>query len=155
MKQGFWSKEKSVAISRWITVGFVIALIILDIFGYFVVDFIVEELLAENRGLQGGITLMVCLYLCSVPGYILLNHLYKLLRNIEKGCVFEEVNVYHLRVVSWCCAFAAVICLVSATVWTSLIVVSLAAGFMALIVHVVKNIIEEAMSMKDELDFTV
>lgn len=56
---------------------------------------------------------------------------------------------------SWCCAGAALLALGGALVWPTMLLLTVAAGFMALIVRVVKNIFEQAIRMKDELDYTV
>jgi hypothetical protein len=46
-------------------------------------------------------------------------------------------------------------CAAACPVYLPLSFVSLAAGFMALIVRIVKNVFERAIVMKDELDLTV
>ena len=104
---------------------------------------------------QTGAALMVTIYLCSVFAWFLLFHLWKLLDNMKKGLVFIEDNVKRLRVVSWCCVGAAVICFASCAYYLPFLFVSIAAAFMALIVRIVKNVFQQANAMKSELDFTV
>ena len=60
-----------------------------------------------------------------------------------------------LRQVSWCCVGAGAVCLVSCLYYLPFIAVAIAAGFMALIVRIVRNIFQTAIGMKDELDYTV
>ena len=66
-------------------------------------------------------------------------------------------NVTALRRISWCCTWAAMLCLPTGAVvgLPFIFAVGLAAGFMALIVRVVKNAFAQAVRMKDELDYTV
>ena len=60
-----------------------------------------------------------------------------------------------MRIVSWCCVWASVIGLLSAAYYLPFAFIAVAAGFMALIVRIVKNAFQQAIEMKDELDLTV
>ncbi len=150
-----WSPRYSIRLSRVITIAFAIALLVIDLCGVPFTDFMVKALFSHNNGLAGGYLLLLNLYLCSIPGYILLYSLYQLLKNIEGKAVFIPQNVVYLRRVSWCCVAAALFCGITAFVWPSHGVIALAAAFMALIVRVVKNVFAQAILMQDELDFTV
>ncbi len=153
--QAFWSPTYSIRLSRVITLLFAAALVIINLCGVPFTDFMISALFRRNNGLAGGYLLISNLYLCSVPGYIVLYSLYRLLKNIEAEQVFTEANVSYLRRVSWCCVVAAFFCAITAFVWPSIGVVAAAAAFMALIVRVVKNVFAQAILMQDELDFTV
>lgn len=150
-----WNESRSIKLSRALVYAFTAALVLCDVFGWWLVQFICEMLVHRNHGLQGGTVLLACLYLCSVPGYILLHGMHKLLRNLQNGRVFLPVNVALLRRISWCCFAACLICLAATPVWYSLSIVAVAAGFVGLIVRIVKNVFEQAILMKDELDYTV
>ena len=50
---------------------------------------------------------------------------------------------------------AALLCLVSALYYPSFLLITAAAGFMCLIVRVVKNVFQQAIAMKSELDLTI
>ena len=78
-----------------------------------------------------------------------------ILRRIEAGAVFVPANVTALRRISWCCAGAAVVCLVAAYIYLPFAFLGVAAAFMALIVRVLKNAFAQAVHMKDELDYTI
>ena len=69
--------------------------------------------------------------------------------------MFEEENVRILRAVSWCCAGAGLVCLGSTFWYLPFAAVAVAACFMALIVRIVKNVFQQALAMKSELDLTV
>jgi hypothetical protein len=152
--QTFWTEKKSILLSRALTAGFTVLLAAADAGGWWIVKFICDNVV-QNHGAAGFWSLLVCLYLCSIPAYLLLFGLYRLLRNMEADRVFIAENVLLLRRVSWCCVFAAAICLCASPAWPSLLLVAVAAAFMALIVRVVKNVFVRAIGMKDELDFTV
>ena len=97
----------------------------------------------------------VTVYLASVFGWICLWSLWKLLRRIRGEIVFDAVNVQLLRHISWCCGVAAVIFLVSGSYYPPFFLVAVAAAFMMLIVRVVKNVFQQAVEMKSELDLTI
>lgn len=149
-----WNESRSIRLSRALVALFFIALIACDIGGWWLVQFVRENWGVYHDPAEGYV-LLGCLYLCSVPGYWLLYDLNRLLRNIQSAQVFLPVNVKLLRQISWCCFAACAICLCGMIVWPSLFVVATAAGFVGLIVRVVKNVFEQAICMKDELDFTV
>lgn len=96
-----------------------------------------------------------CLFGCSLPAYVLLYSMHILLKRVQHGSVFTPENVRLLRTVSLCCFLAALLCLVSGLRFPVLLVITVAAGFVGLIVQIVKNVFQQALCMKDELDFTV
>ena len=78
------------------------------------------------------------------------------LQHLRLGAeVFIPENIRCLRIVSWCCVAAGAICLVSTLFYIPFAAIATAAGFMALIVRIVKNVFEQAIRMKDELDYTI
>lgn len=147
-----WTKDKSILLSQVCVAVFALLLAALDIGCYWAVGWFIR---LRGMAWQTGAALMVTIYLCSVFAWLLLFHLWKLLSNMKKGLVFIEDNVKRLRVVSWCCVGAAVICLISCAFYLPFLFVSIAAAFMALIVRIVKNVFQQANAMKSELDFTV
>lgn len=105
---------------------------------------------------QNGITtLMVILYLCCIPAAVALICLDRLLFNIAKENIFDSQNVKYLRLISWSCFFAAGLCVVAGRYYVLFLAVAIAAGFMGLILRVVKNVIQSATEIKEENDFTI
>ena len=149
-----WNESRSIRLSRGLVALFFAALVACDIGGWWLVQFVCENW-GVSHGQAGVYVLLACLYLCSVPAYRLLYDLNCLLRNIQAAQVFLPVNVKLLRQISWCCFAACAICLCGMLVWPSLFVIATAAGFVGLIVRVIKNVFEQAIRMKDELDYTV
>lgn len=100
--------------------------------------------------------LIVCTYLCSIPGFILLHRMFQLLTNLEKGNVFTCENTTLMTAVSRCCYYAGGICLVFVLQGIiPLLAVTVAAWFVALIVQIVRDTFRQAIAMKNELDYTV
>ncbi|WP_409968489.1 DUF2975 domain-containing protein [Bengtsoniella intestinalis] len=156
MKQLNWSHKNSMKLSRVMVILFAVALVALDIFARDVTVFLSSHLLGQaGIGLGEGLVFMVTLYVCSLPGYVLLYSLYRLIRNLEQGTVFVPQNIAYLRRSSWCCVVVAVVCVVGVPTYPSFCIITIAAGFMALIIRIIKNVFEQAILMKDELDFTV
>jgi Protein of unknown function (DUF3036). len=99
--------------------------------------------------------LLATIYACSVPGLVALFSLDRLLANIKKKNVFIAKNVKHLRVISWCSFAVSAILFVSGFYYLLFLLVAVAAAFFGLILRVVKNVIEQAVTIKDENDFTI
>lgn len=90
-----------------------------------------------------------------VPLFLVFRELYKLLHNIQQGIVFSVQNIASLRLVSWACFFAAVFLLIAAIRWPILLIVSGVIGFLGLFVRVIKNMLAEAIILKEENAFTI
>jgi hypothetical protein len=106
-------------------------------------------------GVASALTLYLC-YACCVPALVALFRLDRLLSNIMKDLVFTEENVRALRVISWCCFAEALILTVAALYFAPIIfAVAAVAAFFGLILRVVKNVIDAAVALKSENDFTI
>ena len=147
-----WDENQSVRLSQVCVVIFAVLLLLLDVFCYAAVTWFIH---LRSMPWQTGVLMMGTIYLCSVFGWMLLWKLWRLLANIRAQVVFDARNVALLRAVSWCCVDAGVICLVSGLYYLPFAVIAVAAGFMALIVRIVKNVFQQAILMKDDLDLTI
>ncbi len=155
-----WNKDKSIVLSQACVALFALCLLVLDVTARLIAAEYVQRL---ARPWQVGAALLILTYAGSVFGWICLYQLWKLLRNIKCGEVFIQANVKAMRIVSWCCVAVSFLCAVSQlcyplfrlTLSLPLGFICVAAGFMALIVRIVKNAFEQAIAMKSELDLTV
>ena len=147
-----WNKDKSIALSQICVTVFAALLAALDIGAYRFSAWFVQVRLMRW---QLRVLLMISIYSGSIFAWICLYRLWRLIANIKRGAVFVGENVTHMRAISWCCVWAAAICLASAAYYLPLGFVAIAAGFMALIVRIVKNAFQQAIAMKDELDLTI
>ncbi|WP_245570854.1 DUF2975 domain-containing protein [Anaerovorax odorimutans] len=98
---------------------------------------------------------MIILYACCIPALTALVSLDRLLANIKREDVFIQKNVLYLRIISWCCFSVAFILLFAGYYYLLFIVVAIVTAFIGLILRVVKNVIEQAVIMKIENDFTI
>ncbi len=151
----FWDDEKSITLTRCVVVAALIGCAAMTAGGPWVTAwFIAQTRLPASAGLTA--TLLVLGYACAALAFGMLISLYKFLRRIEQGEVFVPENVTALRRISWCCAGAAVLCLAAVFIcYRPFAVLAVAAGFMALLVRVLKNAFAQAVRMKNELDYTI
>ena len=160
-----WTQDKSVTLSQICVILFAVLLLAVDIFAYpfleqrcntaLFYDTAKQEFPGGTLHWQEAFQLLIGIYLSSIFAWGVLLHLWKLLRHIKKGEIFDDLVVKYLRAVSWCCTGAAVICAITGILFPLLLVFAAAGGFMALIVRIVKNAFQQAVEMKYELDLTI
>ena len=151
----FWDDEKSIVLTRCVVVAALIGCVAMTVGGPGVTAWFVT---AAHLHASAQLTTMLLVlgYACAALAIGMLISLYKFLRRIEKGEVFVPENVTALRRISWCCAGAAVLCLAAVFIcYRPFAVLAAAAGFMALLVRVLKNAFAQAVRMKNELDYTI
>lgn len=149
-----WNETKSLTLSKICVKLFMVLLIGLGV----TAPFWLKSLLAfySELGLEGFYGyFLTTIYACCVPAAFLLYHLYRLLNNIGEDQIFNEENIRHLRVISWCCIAAGLICLVSGLYYLPWLLLAVAAAFIGLILRVVKNVIQLAVVLKNENDYTI
>lgn len=101
------------------------------------------------------VPLLITLY-CAVPAAVVaLICLDVLLRNIRRNEPFVTKNVSMLRIISYCCFAEALVFVYISVLKPFALVVIIACGFMGLILRVVKNVFEQAVSLREENDFTI
>lgn len=146
-----WNKDYSLQLSIWSVRIFFILWLIFLLGGYFITDIYVTY----NVIKEVFYVILITLYCCLGVAIFLLNELHKLLINIQLGKVFISDNVVCLRKISWFCIAVGVITLLASIGYIPFILVAITFIFIALIVRVVKNVIEEAIMIKEENDFTI
>ena len=101
------------------------------------------------------IALYICLYICGAFSLLISYLLLRLLFNIRKNVVFDRANVKYARYISWCCFAICAAFFALGFFVTFSFVISFAAAFIGLIVRVSKNLLNEAVDIKEENDLTV
>ena len=95
-------------------------------------------------------------YLCSLPLILLaLLRVAGLLKNIQRGSVFVEENVRHLAIIRSCCLGIFAVCLAASFLFLPLLLVVAIMGFLSLMMQVLKQVMEQAVSIREENDLTV
>lgn len=147
-----WNPSKSTIASSICT-----KIVICIVIGFMVAaPYLVKSYVAYTMKNPYVITpLLVTIYACAVPGLVALFSLDRLLANIKAKKVFIEKNVKHLRMISWCSFAVSGILFLSGFYYLLFLIVAVAAAFFGLILRVVKNVIEQAVIIKNENDFTI
>lgn len=144
-------KNRSLTLSIAFTTMFAIALTILTLFAPWIVEFLCVFFHRDH--LIKFLTVVTYLAVPAGWGAIIL--LYKILINVERENVFDESNVKYLTTLSWLCIYVGMLSAFSSLRFIMFILVSISALFIGLIVRVVRNIIEEAISLKEDSDLTI
>ena len=145
-----WSDKKSIVLSKVCVVTIMVLLVVCAVFAPWALDELFLHLTERGR-----ILFLATIYTGSVPAAALLVCLFLLLRRIGQGHVFVKKNTESLRHISWFCFAGAVICFASSLYWFPWFAIGIAAGFMGLIVRVIKNVIAKAVSLQDDADHTI
>ena len=146
-----WSKDCSILLSKGlIIVGFLMTL--------FIIPFVPEvagfyDTISGDEPVWLEFTIVVYIVLTFV--IILVFTLFRLLNNISKQVIFVSQNTKYLRSISWCCFLIAGILLVFGIWVTWSVLVAFVAGFIGLILRILKNVFEEAVSIREENDYTI
>jgi len=97
-------------------------------------------------------------YACLLFGIVAMVVLIQLLSDIRRNEVFTSDNVWRLRLISYCGFAITVACVVGAVITPlpiEFVLVALIAGFMGLLMRVIKNVIEAARLLKEDADYTI
>lgn len=136
-----WNHSKSLLLTAW---WVRIALVVWMVFGLGM-PFICREL-----------AVLAIFYLVFLPILLALYGFHKLLYHIQLGDVFSWTNTEALRLISWACFFAAVFLLLGAGfLQPMLLFVAGGVGFLGLFARVIKNMLTEAILLKEENDYTI
>ena len=104
---------------------------------------------------QGERVLCLSFYCCAVVIGTALWFMDALLRSILRGEVFIRENVLRIRRIRLCCGIVALICLPSAFAYPPLLFLAIIMGFLCLVVSVVANVMDAAVSLQEENDLTI
>ena len=156
MKCWQWDDHKSITLTRYVVALAILASAVMTVSGPWLVRWLVDTHILQYAGPVVEVALLVLGYLCAALAFWMLYNLYRFLQRLEQGQVFVPQTVQALRRISWCCMGAAVLCLPAGVlIYLPFAFLAVAAGFMALLVRVLKNAFEQAVRMKDELDYTI
>ncbi len=156
MKCWQWDDHKSITLTRYVVALAILGSAVMTVCGPWLVRWLMTTHHLNQEGPAVEVVLLVLGYLCAALAFWMLYNLYRFLGRLEQGEVFVPQTVLALRRISWCCTWAAVLCLpVGIWIYLPFAFLAVAAGFMALLVRVLKNAFAQAVRMKDELDYTI
>lgn len=99
--------------------------------------------------------LTVCLYICDIFAILALWELNIMLKNISKQELFTDRNTRCVRVISWCCFGVAAVFLALSFWRLFALLLAVVAGFVGLILRVIKNMLATAAELREENDYTI
>ncbi len=153
-----WNRKNSVILS--IVICFIIAAVITV--GLFLGPWAVETWFTTYRGWNGSfqiydaVTLFkFAFYPSAVFAYITLYSLIRLLFNIKDEQIFIDANVKYLRRISWGCIAVSFITLICGFFYIPYFFITVAAGFVGLMLRIVKNAFQSAVALREENDLTI
>jgi len=148
-----WNHKKSILLSQACVIVFMIMLV----FTVASTPWLVRRLIGFSRVNLSGryMYFLITIYVGSIPAATILYALFKLLKNIKQGMIFTHSNIAYLRKISWGCIIGGLVSLAASFYYVPWLFIAIAAGFMGLIVRIVKNIISEAVLLKEEVDYTI
>ncbi len=148
-----WNKDKSVKLSKICVYIFRVLMVVIAAFAPKIFNALIR---LRGYYLKGTLPyFLTSTYTACVPATIALLGLNRLLCNIEKGDVFIEENVAIMRKLSWRCITAGVIALISTAYYMPFLIIAAAAGFVGLILRVVKNVFARAVELQEYNDYTI
>ncbi len=110
--------------------------------------------LTENR--EGvAYVLTAVFYACSPSAAITLIYTFKFLKNLERGEIFTEKTVKYLKVLSYACLSVVPLSIPLCFFFLAGLPIPAAAGFMWLILRIIKSAFEYGTNIKNENDLTV
>jgi len=104
------------------------------------------------------VSLAIPLYACLLWGIVALIILLTLLRDIRRDEVFTLNNVRRLRLISYCGFLIMATCIVAvftAPMPVLFAIIAALAGFLGLLMRVIKNVIDAARLLKEDADYTI
>lgn len=152
-----WNKNKSLILSKICVYLFALTGVFICIFLPQWLKYVVEssrspELFSSNISL---LALLIIGYPLAAVCFKALFELHGLLISVEKGEVFSQANVIRLRLISWLCITASLMCLAASLFYYQLIIMFCIGAFMGLVLRVLKNVFASAVEIKEENDYTI
>lgn len=148
-----WNKKRSILLSKVFVVIFLVALIACMATGPWLVDWVMIR--SHRAQLWQVPWFLATVYVGGVLAVVMLVQLLRVLVNVGRGDVFSHKNVSMLRMISWLCLIGGAVCLASSFYYLPWLIVFIVAAFVGLIVRIVKNILAEAIYLKEENDYTI
>ncbi len=110
--------------------------------------------LTENReGVANVLTAVF--YACSPSAAITLIYIFKFIKNLERGEIFTEKTVKYLKILSYACLSVVPLSIPLCFFFLAGFPIPAAAGFMWLILRIIKSAFEYGTQIKNENDLTV
>ena len=125
-------------------------------------QFLYDNIFTEVPGDGTMIGFVIFCYLVLITAAVADVLLIRLLGNVRRSEIFTASAVAKLRSISWCCFAECLILMGGSIVFFrifvfphAMLIFAFAAAFLGIVLRVVKNVIEEAVAIKYENDYTI
>lgn len=147
-----WTRSKSLLLTKLVIIFFLILLGVGAIY--------MPQILRWYMNYSGQIemlynNLLILVYCCIPPAALALLAMLRLINNVSKDRVFTAENVKMLRLTSWCSFAAALIFFIYGFQYLMSVLLAAVLAFVALMLRVAKNMIDQAVELQAENDLTV
>ena len=148
-----WTATKSLFLSRMLT----LASLAIAVTTLFCIPFLAEWYDAISGDPPIRTQLIVCLYISDALGILALWQLHLLLRNINRQRVFVPENAACFRLISWCCFAVSILWMFMFVTCVRFheFIISFMAAFAGLVLRVMKNLLDAAVELRVENDYTI
>lgn len=149
-----WNKDRSIVLSQ-ILVKICYAVVAVCVIAAPRLIKLYETVVETQTVSDVYMPLLITFYACVPAEITALVCLDMLLSNIKKNRTFINQNVKLLRILSMCCFFVALMLIYFSVQRPFTFLLLFAAAFLGLILRVVKNCFQQAVSIREENDFTI
>ena len=146
-----YTDSKSAKLTLFVTYCFMVLLVILMVFGSYILEWYYGPVMKESTFK----IVMGTFYACCPAAWTALICIVSVLKNVIKEDVFTESTVKSLRIISWCCAYVTAVCAVSGFLYPVFFIFGLGAAFMTVIMRVLKYVMATATHIKQENELTI
>lgn len=101
------------------------------------------------------LSLLIGGYVYLFLSLFILIHLYHLVLNISNHIVFVIENIRHLQYLSWLCLFVGIVGCITTIGYFPFLFVGIIFTFISLIIRVIKNVMHQALIIKEENELTI
>lgn len=151
-----WNSKKSINLSLFVCGFTIVCILVLSCFiNLWAIEYFDYCDCADHVQYLKYIGFIFSYFPSAVLGVLAVVSLIRMLLRIKKDNPFCHENVKSLKFISWCCFIVALITFTGSFLYLPLIIVSAAAGFLGLILRVVKNVIQSAVNLREENDLTI
>lgn len=147
-----WKNSISILLSKSITILYGILIILATPF----IPKITSLFIGNIEGKDLYFKYLILILYSTIPfAMVLLFCLYCLLNNINQNKVFIDKNILLLRISSWCCFYSSCIYFIFSSRYIFAMMIATTIAFGGLIFCVIKNVLNQAIILKNENDFTI
>jgi len=146
-------QNETLLVSKVFTIMLMGALVIILFLSPQIIEFLLIR--STNAYAVGATLFFITFFVGAIPVAAILVIMYLLLHRISKGEVFVKKNVTYLKFMSLLFHIGAIISFLSGIYYGPWVPIGVAAIFMALVIRVIKNVIEKAISLQDDVDHTI